>query len=446
MNYPYYLSAQKTVGVFVYRTHYVSDAKKLIGSEVTLAGWVHEVRDLGKLKFVSLRDRSGIIQVTAKQGREPDAALAAMSVPKETVVKVTGIVTASKIAESGCELIPSEFVVLNEITVKVPFEVTGKVPADLDVRLDYRYVDLRTEKTAAIFSIRSVLANAFREKALMEGFVEAHPPTIVEAATEGGADVFKLQYFEKDAFLVQSPQLYKQLCVIGGMDRVFMTVPVFRAEKHNTLTHLNEATQMDFEMGFVTPEQAVDMLEAVTLHCLSRVKEKCASELAVLGRDLAVPAKIPRHTYTELVEKLNAAGVKFEWGEDFSRETEAKLVEVLGYSTYFITKWPTAIRAFYSMPSEEDPKICNAYDLNYEGLEISSGAQRVHKPEMLINALKSRGLNPADFEFYVNAFRVGAPPHAGWSIGLDRLTMKVCGLHNIREATMFPRDRVRVKP
>ena len=430
----------------MYRTHYVSEAKKLIGSEVTLAGWVHEVRDLGKLKFVQLRDRSGIIQVTAKAGREPDAAISAMSQPKETVVKVTGKVVESKIAESGCELIPSSFEVLNEITIKVPFEVTGKVPADLDVRLDYRYVDLRTEKTAAIFRIRSCIANAFREKALLEGFVEAHPPTIVEAATEGGADVFKLQYFEKEAYLVQSPQLYKQLCVIGGMDKVFMTVPVFRAEKHNTLTHLNEATQMDFEMGFATPEQAIDMLEAVTLHCLRRVKENCAAELATLGRELAVPERIPRHTYTELVEKLNAAGEKFEWGTDFSRETEAKLVEILGHSTYFITKWPTAARAFYSMPSEEDPKICNAYDLNYEGLEISSGAQRIHKPELLIEALKARGLNPADFEFYVNAFRVGAPPHAGWSIGLDRFTMKICGLHNIREATMFPRDRVRVKP
>lgn len=430
----------------MYRSHYIEEAKKLVGTEVTLAGWVHEVRDLGKLKFVQLRDRSGIIQVTAKNGREPDSVLAAMSVPKETVVSVTGKIVESKIAEAKCELIPSSFTILNEITVKVPFEVTGKVPADLDVRLDYRYVDLRTEKTAAIFSIRSCVANAFREKALASGFVEVHPPTIVEAATEGGADVFKVQYFEKDAYLVQSPQLYKQLAVVGGMDKVFMTVPVFRAEKHNTLTHLNEALQMDIEAGFITPEEGVDYLEAFALHILASVKKNCARELAILGRDLQVPAKIPRHTYTELVEKLNAAGIPFTWGEDFSRETEAKLAEVLGYSTYFITKWPTAIRAFYSMPSDEDPKICNAYDLNYEGLEISSGAQRVHKPEVLIEQLKSRGLNPSDFEFYVNAFRVGAPPHCGWSIGCDRFTMKICGLHNIREATMFPRDRVRVKP
>lgn len=430
----------------LYRTHYVSQAKKLLGSEVVLAGWVHEVRDLGKLKFVQLRDRTGVMQITAKKGREPDHVVESMSVPKETVVQVSGKVAESKIAEAGCELIPSSFVVLNSITAKVPFEVTGKVPADLDVRLDFRYVDLRTKRASAIFAIRSAIANAFREKALMEGFVEVHPPTIAGAATEGGADVFRLQYFEKDAFLVQSPQLYKQLCVIGGMDRVFMTVPVFRAEKHNTLTHLNEATQMDFEIGFATYEDALDMLEAVVLHCLRRVNEKCAEELDALGRKLAVPERIPRHTYTELVEMLQSSGEKIEWGEDFSRETESKLSSLLGYSTYFITHWPTGIRAFYSMPCAENPKICYAYDLNFEGLEISSGAQRIHKPDMLVEALSQRGLDPSDFEFYINAFRVGAPPHAGWSIGLDRFTMKVCGLHNIREATMFPRDRVRLKP
>ncbi|MFA4983057.1 MAG: aspartate--tRNA(Asn) ligase [Candidatus Micrarchaeia archaeon] len=431
---------------FVFRTCYVSEAKGKIGEEVAIAGWVHEVRDLGKLKFVQLRDRTGIIQITAKAGREPDAALAAMSVPKETVVSAKGKVVESKLAGAGCELIPSEFTVLNEITAKVPFEVTGKVPAELDVRLDFRYVDLRQAATSAIFKIRGTVANAFREYARSQGCVEIHPPTIVEAATEGGADVFKVQYFEKEAYLVQSPQLYKQLAVIGGMDKVFMTVPVFRAEKHNTLTHLNEALQMDVEIGFATPEDAIGILEGSVLHILSSVKKECGGELRALGRELAVPSSIPRHTYTELVEKLNANGVPHKWGDDFTRETEAKLAEMLGYSTYFITKWPTECRAFYSMPSEEDPKICNAYDLNYEGLEISSGAQRIHRPEILIKQLQGRGLNPSDFEFYINAFRVGAPPHAGWSIGLDRLTMKICGLHNIREAVMFPRDRVRLKP
>ncbi|MCX8198273.1 MAG: aspartate--tRNA(Asn) ligase [Candidatus Micrarchaeota archaeon] len=430
----------------MHRTHYVSEAKKMVGQRVALAGWVHEVRDLGKLKFVQLRDWTGIMQITAKAGREPKEVLDAMSQPKETVISAEGLVQESKIAEAGVELIPSKFTVLNSITKKVPFEVTGKVPADLDVRLDFRYVDLRTAGASAVFKIRSEIAQAFREKCRMLGAVELHPPTIVEAATEGGADLFRVQYFEKEAFLVQSPQLYKQLAVIGGMDKVYMTVPVFRAEKHNTLTHLNEALQMDLEMGFADHRDAVDALEAVVLHILKRVAKNCEEELKTLGRELHAPSSIPRHTYTELVEKLNEAGVAFGWGEDFSRETEEKLAQILGYSTYFITEWPTRVRAFYSMPDESNPEVCHAYDLNYEGLEISSGAQRVHKPDLLVRQLEAKNLNPSDFEFYINAFRVGAPPHAGWSIGLDRMTMKVCGLRNIREAVLFPRDRTRLRP
>ncbi|MCX8175360.1 MAG: aspartate--tRNA(Asn) ligase [Candidatus Micrarchaeota archaeon] len=430
----------------MYRTHYVSEAKSAINSEVKIAGWVHEVRNLGRLIFVQVRDRTGIIQVTAKKGQTPDEVMARMDVPKETVVSVRGRVAASSIAEAGCELLPEEFEILNEISMKVPVEVTGKVPAELDVRLDHRFVDLRRNSTAAIFSIRSQIANAFREAARKLGCVEIHPPCIVEAATEGGTELFRLQYFEKDAYLVQSPQLYKQLCVIGGMDKVFMTVPVFRAEKHNTLTHLNEATQMDVEMGFVTAKEAIDALEYVFLYCLKAVRQNCDEELKALGRELSVPQRIPRHTYTELAHLLTSSGVNFSWGEDFSRETEAILCERLGYSTFFVTEWPTAIRAFYSMPDEANPKVCHAYDLNYEGLEIASGAQRIHKPHLLVEQLKSRGLSPSEFDFYINAFRVGAPPHAGWSIGLDRFTMKICGLHNIREAVLFPRDRVRVKP
>ncbi|MEM4554434.1 MAG: aspartate--tRNA(Asn) ligase [Candidatus Anstonellaceae archaeon] len=430
----------------MFRTHFVAQAKKIIGKHVKIAGWVHEVRNLGKLRFLQVRDHTGIIQITAKAGREPQEVLARMDLPKETVVCVEGVVTESKIAEAGCEIIPSVITVLNQIQGKLPIDVTGQVSAELDVRLDHRYIDLRRPTTLAIFKIRSRAAQAFREKCQQMGAVELHPPTIVEAATEGGADLFKVQYFEKEAFLVQSPQLYKQLAIIGGMDKVYMTVPVFRAEKHNTLTHLNEAYQMDLEIAFADHKDAVDALESVVLYILEKVKKDCQEELDLLGRDLKVPSSIPRHTYSQLVEKLQNSGVEFEWGQDFSRATEEKLSEILGYSTYFITEWPSAIRPFYSMPSEENPKICYAYDLNFEGLEISSGAQRVHKAEILVEQLKSRGLSPSSFEFYVNAFRSGAPPHAGWSIGLDRLTMKICGLRNIREAVVFPRDRVRLKP
>ena len=429
----------------MYRTHYIKDAVSQVGKKVRLAGWAHEVRDKGKMKFVLLRDKTGIIQLFAKEGVLSAEDFAKLSCPKETVLCVEGEIKESKIAKSGVEMIPSSVEILGALSAKVPFELTGKVPADLDVRLDHRSVDLRRAETNAIFSIKSQVAHSFRDYLFNQGFDEIHPTCIVSAATEGGADLFSVKYFEKDAYLAQSPQLYKQMAVIGGLDKIFMTMPVYRAEKHNTLEHLNEVLQMDVEMGFCTDSEALDALEGTFLHILKSVSENCQPQLEVLGANPVVPSKVNRYTYTSLVEKLNSHDAKIEWGEDFNREHEAKLNEVLGEDAYIITEWPTKIRAFYSMPNE-DEKTCKAYDLIYKGLEISSGAQRIHVPELLEKQLEFHGCNPSDFKFYIDAFRVGAPPHAGWSIGIERIVMKICGLHNIREASMFPRDRHRLSP
>ncbi|MDE1797810.1 MAG: aspartate--tRNA(Asn) ligase [Candidatus Micrarchaeota archaeon] len=428
------------------RTHYISDAKSQVNKTVTLCGWAHEVRDIGKVRFLMLRDRSGLVQVFAKKNGVPDDVFEAMVHPKETVLAVTGKVVESKIATGGIEVVPEKIEVLGALSAKVPIDLTGQVPAELDTRLDHRYVDLRQPTVAAIFRIKAHVAQAFRASLVSQGFEEIHPTSLVAAATEGGADLFKVQYFEREACLSQSPQLYKQLAVVGGMDKVFMTTPAFRAEKHNTLHHLNEVLQMDAELGFADDNDGMDVLERTFLDILKHVSTNCKSELDLLKAPLQVPAKVNRYTYTELVEKLNAAGTKMEWGDDFDREKEAKLFELLGEEAFFIKEWPTAIRAFYSMPRADKPEICKAYDLMYRGLEISSGAQRIHIPELLIEQLKGRGLDPDQFKFYVDAFRVGAPPHAGWSIGIERLVMKICQLHNIREASMFPRDRNRLTP
>lgn len=436
------------------RTHYINEVKKSKAARVEnakhetvrIAGWVYDFRDLGRLKFVLVRDRTGILQVTAKKGSVPDELLDSIRCNREDVVVFDGVIAQNKIAPDGVELIPSGFELLNKVARKLPVDTSDAVPSELDTRLDYRYVDLRRKKITAIFGIKSAVAAAFREFLLREKFVEIHPSCITGAATEGGADVFSIQYFESMAYLVQSPQLYKQLAVIGGFDRVFMTVPVFRAEKHNTVTHLNEVLQMDIEMGFADHEDAMDMLEKVTLHILKSVSENAKDELSALGVKLHVPKKIPWYAYTELVEKLNNAGVAMDWGWDFSKEAERKLQDILGEELYFVYEWPTAIRAFYSMPLERDERKCNAFDLVYRGLEISSGAQRIHNVELLESQLRKRGLDSHNFEFYLNAFRMGAPPHAGWSIGLERLTMKICNLDNIREATLFPRDRTRLHP
>ncbi|MBI2079741.1 aspartate--tRNA(Asn) ligase [Candidatus Micrarchaeota archaeon] len=429
-----------------FRTHYVSEAKKSVGKKVKVAGWVHDIRDLGKLKFIILRDKTGILQILLKKGLVPDAVLDNSKVNKEDVVLFEGEIKENKIAPDGVELVPTNFELLNKVEQKLPVDPTDAVPAELDTRLDYRYVDLRRKIPTAIFNIKSICANSFRNTLAGLGFTEIHPTAITGAATEGGTDVFTVQYFENQAYLVQSPQLYKQLAVIGGFDKVMMAVPVFRAEKHNTTSHLNEIIQMDIEMGFADHLDVMKILEQVFLSVLKEVNEKCSDDLKNLKVELKVPKKLNSYTYTELVERLNKAGFYMKWGTDFTKEAEKKISELLDEEAYFIYDWPTAIRAFYSMPSEKDEKICHAFDLVYRGLEISSGAQRIHKVSILEDQLKKRGLDPYAFEFYLNAFRLGAPPHAGWSIGLERLVQKITLQDNIRECMMFPRDRVRLHP
>ncbi|MFA5050136.1 MAG: aspartate--tRNA(Asn) ligase [Candidatus Micrarchaeia archaeon] len=426
------------------RTHYIKDARSVEG-EVSLCGWVHEFRNIGKVRFVILRDRTGLMQVTVKKGIVADSLLENFNFNREDVLQVEGELKENKIAPGGIELIPSKVTLLSKVERKLPVDPLDIVPSELDTRLDYRYIDLRRKIPSAIFSIKSALARSFRQKCTELGFVEIHPTSLVGAATEGGTDVFEVQYFEKKAYLAQSPQLYKQLCVMGGMDKVFMTVPVFRAEKHATTSHLNEIIQMDIEIGFADHFDAMDILEKVFLHMVSSAK-KMKEEFSILNVEVNIPEEIKKYSYDHVIDLLNENNFKIKWGEDLSKEAEKKLDEIIGEDAYFIYEWPTSVRAFYSMPKNGREEVCNAFDFMYKGLEISSGAQRIHIPLVLEEQLKKRGLNPLDFQFYIDAFRVGAPPHAGWSIGLERITQKITNQSNIRECMLFPRDRFRIHP
>jgi nondiscriminating aspartyl-tRNA synthetase len=427
------------------RTDYIRDAKAKKGEEVTVAGWVHKYSDMGKLKFITVRDRTGLLQVIAKKGAIPDELFAKITAAREYVVLIKGKMVESKQAPEGVELVPSAYDILSKVDLRIPVDPTDEVPSELDVRLEHRYLDLRRKSISAIFEMKSVLAQEFRSHLAQKGFIEMHPPSIIAAASEGGTDVFEVKYFENRAFLVQSPQLYKQMAVAGGMDKVYITTPVFRAEKHNTTTHLNESTQMDIEMGFCDHHDAMDMLGGTFIALLKAAAAR-PDLLEACKSTITVPDKINRYTYTHMIDELKKKGAKIEWGEDFTREHEKMMTDILGEEAFIIYEYPTAIRAFYSMPCEDDPKISKSYDLMYRGLELSSGAQRIHTPDLLEAQLRSRGLDPANFEFYIRAFRYGAPPHAGWSIGLERATMKICNLDNIREASMFPRDRTRLTP
>ena len=361
-----------------------------------------------------------------------------VDIGKEDVVQARGTVKETPQAPyGGKELVVSEIRVLGRVSKSLPVDPTGKTKADIDTRITYRFLDLRRDEVKKIFTAKSEAARAFREFLESKGFVEIHPPSIIGAASEGGAEVFEIQYFETKAYLAQSPQLYKQMAVVGGLERVSMVTPVFRAEKHATSYHLNEITAMDAEAAFFDDNDAIELLSGVLKHITKKLS-KSYDEVEEVKEVKVVE-------YDDAVRELQENNLDIEHGDDFNRESEQKLCEVFGQAVV-VKKWPTSIRAFYSMPYEHEPEYCRAFDLIYKGLEISSGAQRIHIPELLEEQIKKRGLDPESFSFYIDSFRYGAPPHSGWGMGLERLVMKMLGLKNIREAMLWPRDRVRLTP
>ena len=427
------------------RTHMIKELNESMdGKEVVLAGWVHEVRETAKITFLILRDSTGLVQVIAKKGDISSKLLKELSLPKESVVRIKGIVKKNSEAKKGFEIIPEEIKDLNPLSRQIPFEVTGKVPAEIDVRLNHRYVDIRRLESTAIFKIESTILQSFRNFFIGKDFIEIRTPTLVEAATEGGAEVFSVAYFEREAFLAQSPQFYKQFALVSGLDKVFMIVPVFRAEKSNTVFHLTEATQMDIEIAFADDNDAIALLAEAVVYIIKQVIKNNGDDLKTLGVDLKVP-EVKTITYMEALAALNKSGEWLKFGTDIGRDLEEKLQKIYG-DGLIVRDYPRDIKAFYSMPKEGSPEIAKGYDFIYKGLEISSGAQRIHLPELLIESIKRKGLNPDSFRFYIDAFRYGAPPHAGWSIGLERFAMKITNSKNIRECSLFPRDRKRLLP
>jgi len=428
------------------RTHLTSNLAGELDKEVVLTGWVHDVRALGGIAFLLLRDMAGIVQVTAPKSKVSAQLLSKIGeLHQEDVVAVRGRVVSSKIARRGLEVIPDELEVLSRAETPLPLDPRGVQNTLLETRLNWRVLDFRSEESQAIFRIQSKILQSFRDFFLSKNYVEIQPPVIIASASEGGAELFSLKYFEKDAYLAQSPQLYKQMCAIS-FEKVFAVMPIFRAEKFEQPTHLNEIRQMDIEQAFVTDVEVMSILEEYLAYCVETVRTSCKEELGKLGQELE-PIRLPlkRVGYSEAIEMLRKTGEEIGMGMDFSKTQEKKLASLVGDSAFFITHWPVELKAFYAMPAT-DGKTSHAFDLIYNGLEISSGTQRIHLPDLLEKQLRTKGLNPEGFRSYVDAFRYGAPYHSGWSIGLERLTMKITGRDNIRETTMFPRDRNRITP
>lgn len=417
------------------------------GKKVTLYGWVHEVRNLGGLIFILLRDREGIVQITLpKKFVNPEIFKLAKKIRRESVIKVVGEVRAEEKAPNGFEIIPETLELLNESDAPLPLEVTEKVPAELDTRLDHRFMDLRRPRVQAIFRIRHQVMQTIREFLSSEGFIEVHTPKIVSTATEGGTELFPISYFEREAFLNQSPQLYKQVLMGAGFEKVFEIAPIFRAEEHNTTRHLNEAISIDIEMSFTDHKGVIEVLERLIHKVYEDVSEKCERYLEWLELSIEVP-EIPfdRITYDEAIEIAKKGGEEIPWGEDLSTTALKHVGEEMG-GFYFIVDWPTESKPFYAMPYSDKPEITKSFDLMHNWLELASGAQRIHIYDMLVESIKAKGMEPENFGFYLEAFRYGMPPHAGWGLGAERLLMSMLGLKNIREAVLFPRDMHRLVP
>jgi len=429
------------------RTHYSVDVKpEMDGEEVTLFGWVQEIRDLGGIRFIILQDREGTIQVTVPRKKLSSEVLSKSdALQKRYSVGLRGVVKKTDITPRGVEVIPKEIRIFSTAIPQLPIDITGKTPANLEVRLDARALDLCQEEHIAVFKIQHTAVEAIRDFLFERGFIEVHTPRMIASATEGGAALFSVDYFERKAFLAQSPQLYKEQLVIS-LERVFEVGPFFRAEESHTRRHLSEFVSIDIEQAFADAENVMQLLEQLMQYVCKIVNEKCQRELATLKYSIKVP-EIPfkRLKYDEVLRDLKSKGIEVPWGEDIPTPALRALGKIHPYF-YFITDWPTHSKAFYIKPRDANPDLCEGFDLMWRWIELASGGTRVASKELLIERLKKKGLNPESFKYHLQAFDYGMPPHAGWAIGLERLTMMLTGKKNIREATLYPRDKFRLAP
>jgi aspartyl-tRNA synthetase len=431
------------------RTHYSIDVtNKEFGKTITVAGWVEDIRNIGSIAFIILRDRKGTLQVTTLKKEHKDIFDSLVNISRESVISVEGLCQQSDKARNGYEIIPNEVSILSNAETPLPLGVVDKIESELETRLDNRFIDLRKQEIQAIFKIRNEIIASVHGYLRKESFVEVHTPNIIASSSEGGTDVFRLKYFEKEAFLAQSPQLYKQMLMSTGLDRVYEIAWYFRAEEHNTRRHLNESTAVDLEMAFIKDEEDVMKILENLVYSMWKKASECKQELDILDQKVEIP-KLPfkRLKYDEVIDKLNKNKCNLEWGADLGSEEEKLLGEIMkkeGHDFYFITKYPIEAKPFYTMPEKD--KYSRGFDLECKGVEIASGSQRIHEVDLLTKRIQACDLNPKDFESYLKAFRYGMPPHGGFGFGIERFLMNLLGIKNIRECILFPRDRTRLIP
>ena len=424
------------------RTHYARQVDgTLVGQQVRVGGWIEDIRDIGKLAFVTIRDVTGICQAIVTGSNLQSA----LQVPRQSVVILTGIVQESKARDFTVEVKVSEFTVLTEALHPLPIDPTGRVESAIDKRLDARALDLRNPRVAAIFRLRSAGLKIIRDALCSQGFIEVNTPKIIGSASEGGANLFGFDYFgRRKAYLAQSPQLYKEQLMIG-LDKVFEIAPYFRAENSHTVRHLSEFTSVDIEVAFLDYEEIMDILEKIVRKVAIEFHEKHIADLQAAGANEISVTKIDRLTYEQCLDELAKEGEKLEFGDDLSDSALRRLGN-LHPGFYFIMDWPLKLKPFYIHGKDEDIRLSKSFDLQYNYLELASGGRRLHDPAKLRGRLAEQGLNPASFQDHLKAFDWGMPPHSGLGLGYDRLMMVLTGEQNVREVVLYPRDTERLTP
>ncbi len=430
-----------------------SYSKDLAPGEATVSGWVSTIRDLGNVKFVIIRDFYGIVQVTMKKGVVTEDLLKkADELCSEDVVKVKGKVVERKNAPRGIELVPENLEIVSRSEPNLPLDLSGKIESNLDVRLDWRVLDLRRPEVAAIFRIENKVVEAMQSHLMSEDFIQVFTPCLLGAASESGSEVFPVVYFEREAYLRQDPQLHRQLLIASGFDKLYDLGPNWRAEPSHTPRHLCEHRACAAEFAFMKDE--ADMMreeERLVTAVFRKVAKECEDDLKLLDRSLVEPkVPFPELRFPDIYEILAGFGKKFKVGDDYDRESEHLLADYVKneYDSdfFFANHFPFAVKPFYVMRVDDDPMWARSVDLVYKGLELSSGGQREHRHEKVVSQIREKGLIPENMEWFTKFFRYGVPPHGGFCIGVERLVMQMLNLKNIREAVLFPRTPERLLP
>ena len=416
------------------------------GNEVIIIGWISSIREHSNIKFLTINDRFGNIQVILRKNEFPDSLSSEIpQIREHASIAIKGKVRSEPKAPNGIEIIPIDFKILSFANKISPIVIQSRKGVGIDTRLDLRAIDLRRPYLQSIFSIRYTVLNSCRKFLGEEGFIEVNTPKIIATATEGGATLFPIFYYDREAFLTQSPQLYKEQLTMA-FENVFEIGPIFRAEPSRTNRHLSEATSIDIEKAYADYNDIMEILERMIHILCDEVKNKNKSQLEYLKieiPDISFPFR--RYRYSDLIEKLQAAGESIEWGDDISQQKLRNLNDDDMKNFYFIVDWPTSIKPFYVKPKSTGTE-CESFDLMYDTLELSSGSTRIHDKNELTERMKKQGLSTDAFDFHLKVFDYGMPPHAGFGLGLERLMMSMCGVDNIRDVVLFPRDIDRLSP